>query len=253
MVDTATQNGTTSSANVWAGQQPYLLDVYGKASALANSLAPQTSGVAQTYANQFTPLINQSLENYGTAYSNATTALNPILSGTSPGQQTLMDLMAGGINPNLAAMVDAAGQSVATNLSRNILPSIISRGNQANMYGGGGSGERIATGLALSDANRQMAEMATNLYGQAYDADQARRMAAAQSYTNAAAGAANQLYGMASAAPGIYSAGATDLINLGLAPYNQQWAQLLNQAGVIGGPVVLQSSGGGGGSSLGIL
>lgn len=113
---------------------------------------------------------------------------------------TLSDLASPGISPYLGAYQNQVQQ----NLVRNLLPSIQSEAINAGQLGGGRQG--VAQGLAVSDANQQISDMAAQLY----NADQDRRLNA----VNALPGA------------------------LGI-----PWLGLQNYAGLLGGPTVLGQGG----------
>jgi hypothetical protein len=107
--------------------------------------------------------------------------IDPIAGRTSDQQQLLSDLIGGtgGIsrtglgalqsglgpydpnNPALTAAIDAASGDVTRNLQRNILPAV--GGAAVNAGAFGGSRQGIAEGLAMSDANQQISDMATNM------------------------------------------------------------------------------------------
>jgi len=116
------------------------------------------------------------------------------------------NLMNPGVNPQLQAYQG----DVQRNLTRNMLPSIQGAAGMAGQLGGARQG--IAEGLAISDANQQVTDMASNLY----TGDMNRMMAA---------------MGQAPA-----------LANLGL---GLPWFGAQQFAGLLGRPTVL---GGGGGS-----
>ena len=63
-----------------------------------------------------------------------------------------------GVNPQLAAY---SGE-VQKNLERNLLPSIQGGAGMAGQMGGSRQG--VAEGLAIGDSNRQITDMASNLY-----------------------------------------------------------------------------------------
>lgn len=109
---------------VWGGQAPYLEGLYGAAAGMGGGT--QGQGQAQD-------IYNQTMTGYNRM-------MNP------------------GINPQLQAY---SGE-VQKNLERNLLPSIQ---GTAQMQGQGGSSRQgIAEGLALSDSNQQITDMAANLY-----------------------------------------------------------------------------------------
>lgn len=109
---------------IWGGQSPYLQGLYQQGSGLGGS----TQGQAQAQGV------------YDKAMSGFNQMMNP------------------GVNPQLQAY---SGE-VQRNLERNLLPSI---GSEAQGFGQmGGSRQGVAEGLALSDSNQQITDMASNLY-----------------------------------------------------------------------------------------
>lgn len=309
---------------VFRGQEPYLLDIYGRALHEVQQQTPDVYRISGETAGTYIPWIRSAVGQYpyltasqNKQLSDISTGVNPasrallgqtgndpamnrylsalqnmsdigygnIATNKNPALTTLRGMMAGGINPNLKGMVGAASNVLTDELRRNILPSINQSGNAANPYGGGGSRQGIAEGLALSDANRQLSDFATNLYGQAYDADQARRIAASQAYTGVLENAANRALQASTAAGQLRGAdlqrqqaaaqsyiqnifgageqaqqnqqalleallsGTQGLINLGLTPYQQIWNQLLNYKQLVSDPAILQSNVGSGRSS----
>jgi hypothetical protein len=109
-----------------------------------------------------------------------------------------------------AALADTVGQQ----FGRTILPQITS---SAGLGGNiGGSREALAKGVAAGDAAQAISSGATDFFSNAY---------------NQAATAAGALPGMAS-----------QVFNLGMAPFQAAWAPLTSLAGVLGGPTVLGQS-----------
>jgi len=121
-------------------------------------------------------------------------------------QQGFQNLMNPGVNPQLQAYQG----DVMRNMQRNILPSIEGGAGMAGQLGGARQG--IAEGLAMSDANQQVTDMAANLY----NSDMNRMMTT--------------------------RAQAPMLANLGM---GLPWFNAQQYAGLLGRPTVL---GGGGGS-----
>lgn len=234
------QNESHSESYVFRGQEPYLLDLYGQSQALSRSQddAGQIAyGILEPFVNENA----QAVHNIGSSGDYA----SGVLDGSDQGMQTLLGLQSQDANPYLDSMFNSAARQVNNNLERNILPSINDGGQQANPYGGGGSRQGIAEGLALSDANQQMTDMAANLYGGAYSEDQGIRLGAASNYINSGLSATGAQAGIAQA----LQSGTQGLVNLGLTPYQSQWSPLQNYAQVVNSPVVLNNSSGTGSSS----
>lgn len=91
-------------------------------------------------------------------------AMNRALGGSQTianAESGLNEMMAGGVNPYLGAMYDQAAGKVANSVNSNF--------SQAGRFGSGAHSAALTEGLG---------NMATNLYGGAYENDQARRMQA---------------------------------------------------------------------------
>ena len=168
---------TTNPGFVWGGQSPYLEQLYGMGSNLANNFGGYQQG-AQNIYNTATQGFNQ--------------LMNP------------------GVNPQLQAYQG----DVQRNLERNMLPAIQS--NAAGFGQMGGSRHGIAQGLAMSDANQQVTDMASNLYNDDM----------------------NRLMGAMAFAP-----------TLGNFGHSIHWYALNQYAGLLGSPTALR--GGGSASSSG--
>lgn len=105
-------------------------------------------------------------------------------------------------------------QQVGQEFGRNILPQIRSgAGLSGNM---GGSRAALAQGVAAGDAARAIAQGGTDFYA--------------------------QQYGLGLQAAQALPAAAQSYFNLGMAPYQAQWAPYTAAAGIFGGPQVLSAS-----------
>lgn len=96
-------------------------------------------------------------------------------------ESNLNQMMGGGSNPYLDAMYDKAARGMTSNYNAATVKS--------GSFGNSGLGEQLATGLG---------DLATGMYGGAYESDQARRMQAigmAPQFANQAYMDANQLMG----------------------------------------------------------
>lgn len=113
--------------------------------------------------------------------NNAEGALNNMLTGN----QT---------NPYLDSLVNKAQQSVADNFNYMAKPQLESAGVQSGSFGNANMDQRM--GLQQKAAAQQMSDIATQMYGNAYNTDQANRMQAigmAPTFGNAAYQDAGQL------------------------------------------------------------
>jgi len=198
-----------SSQAIWGGQSPFLEQLYNSAQGLFN-------------------------QQQGPVWANSTGLAQEGLAAGRAGINSMQDIARSGgpvgqyAQPNnalasqqLAAMSGDIGQ----NLQRNVMPSLNSA---AGVAGGlGGSRNAIGRGLAASDAQRQIADAGTNLYGRQYEIG----AQAAGAATQARLGAASELPGM----------GASQY-NLGMSPFTAMWAPMTALASMIGSPTPLTTA-----------
>ena len=237
----SSNQSSEQKSKVWKKQEPFLEKGYKEASGIYD-----TQGNLQDAAQQqLDPLYNQANQAYSQKLGDFS-GTDSVLDGSNLGMGTLAEMQQGGINPNLEAHYNAANSAANRNLQRNILPGIESSAQMAGQFGSSRQG--IAEGIALSDANQQSTDLAANMYGQAYDADQGRRLSAGQNYIQSSLGA----QGQAATQGGNSISGAGNLYNLGMDPYSRAWEPLQNYSNIIGGPAIL-GSGSSSGSSFNIL
>jgi len=147
----------------------------------------------------------------------------PLEDITSFSQRTSQDLIgqANQGSPWLSNQISGLGQDIGQFFNQQILPGIA---NEAGGYGQyGGARQSIGQGMAGQDALRQFTRGATELRAQDYAQGPQR---------------ASQLY------------------NLGMAPYSAQFQPLQQLASLLGNPTVLgggSSSSGGGGFNFGLF
>lgn len=237
----STSQSSQNSSTVDAVQQKHNADLYGQAQNLANS----QGNIQQIAQNALDPLYQDAFGAYDRGVKNSDFA-NSVSDGSNAGMQTLNDLQAGGPNPAMEAYYQSAMTGVNNNLQRNILPSV-----QAGAIGSGQSGSSrhgIAQGLAMSDANQQATDLAGQMYGQAYDADQGRRLQASQGYIDSGLGAEGQAATQASNVIGA----AGQLYDMQLDPMSRAWDPLNSYKGIVGNQTIL-GSGSSKGSSWNVL
>ncbi len=167
--------------------------------------------------------------------------------GTAPSFGTLYGMQQPGRNPYLDAMFGSAAGRVMDQFQERIMPGIT---GSAEMTGGlGGSRQGIAEGLAAKGAMQTIGDMASGMYGGAYDADQNRRLQAAQAALTsrlAGTGMETEMTSMGDRlALDALQAGPTAM-NLGFtAPnlyqqlYGMQWSPYQYYGDVIGSPTAL--------------
>ena len=98
--------------------------------------------------------------------SNTQPMAQPQMPQTMPGSQSMPGYQP---NPYTRAMMGNITQAVTQNLNRNIFPGI-RRGQVANGTLGS-TRQGIAEGIAIGDTNQALANAATNLYGNQFNAD----------------------------------------------------------------------------------
>lgn len=228
-------NESESERYVFTGQEPYLKDIYSQAQKLnygQQDSGDIAGGIASRYAGRSADAVGglSSAGRFGSGISD----------GSNLGVQTLQNA---GANPYTQGMLDSAQYQIGNDLERNTLTGIRDNANASNPFGGG-SRAQLAEGLAVSDANQQYSDAASNIIGNNYFQDYGRQLGASQDYINAGlnAGQANANY-----AQNLHQ-GTQGLVNLGLSGYNSQWIPLQNYAQAVNSPTIL---GTGSGSSRG--
>lgn len=103
---------------------------------------------------------------------NAVQAQNAQAGGVLPNYQAMVGQMTG--NPQLDAMVNAAQTRTAQNFNEQVMPQISLNSLSNNAYGGSRQG--IAEGLAADRLQQQMGDIATGMYGSAYESGQNRAL-----------------------------------------------------------------------------
>lgn len=222
-------------------QQDYNRNLY----ANAQHLFTQQANMKDVAQNALSPLYDDAYNAYANDIRDYSVS-NDVADDSNQGMQTLLNLQEGGVSPLLDNYYESALGSVNRNLERNILPSI--RDGAISAGQSGSSRHGIAEGLALSDANQQATEMANQMYGQAYDADQGRRLASAGQYIQSGLGAEGQSATQASNV--INSAG--QLYDMQLDPYSRAWDPLNSYKSIVGNQTIL-GEGSSSGSSWNIL
>lgn len=166
-------NTVTEKSDPWAPAQPYLRDVMGKAQGLYNSgstVAPQNPTLLSGYQN----MLNTA--NYSPSTTNASMGLmNDTIGGKYFNN-----------NPYLDAAYDKAASKVTDSVNSNF--------SMAGRYGSGAH-----TGV-LGDS---LGDMATNLYGSAYQTERQNQLSAGQFAPQLDAAYQNMLFNNANARLGV--------------------------------------------------
>lgn len=198
-----------SGQSIWGPQAGALTNMYTGATNVANRQAATVPGAAARVGAATSPYGYQGLA-----------ALGKIAGGGGP--------LAQYTTPNNALARQQLSQqsaAIGQDFSRNILPTI--RAGAGSLGGMGSSREALAKGVAAGDAARAISQAGTNLYAEQYGIG--ANAAAAQQQAMLGAGQA-----LPEAAAGVY--------NLGMQPYQAQWAPYSALAAILGGPTALSSS-----------
>lgn len=197
------QTATAQYANF--GNSPYFQDIVSQGRGAMNTLgqaqSPWTNPVLGLGVGQV-----GNLDNYMRSTLQGQNAVNPKDAQGGqvlPNYQQMVGQMTG--NPQLDAMVNAAQTRTAQNFNEQVMPQISMSALGNNAFGGSRQG--VAEALAADRLQQQMGDIATGMYGAAYESGQNRALQGAQT-----------------------QAGLTQGVNLANA---QQWlqAQQLNQQG----------------------
>lgn len=104
------------------------------------------------------------------------------LGSINPTQALQNQLSGSANNPYLDQQIAGIGSDISNNLNRNIMPGIRGQAVASGQYGGSRQG--IAEGLAMSDANQQLTNAASNIRSSAYESAQNRQGQAAGNLAN---------------------------------------------------------------------
>lgn len=179
----------------------------GGSSTTTPTIPAELSGLASTYNNLGINYANTPFQAYqGQRYAdlNGTQqqGIGMVQDRALNGSQTMGNaegalnqfIQGGQTNPYLDQMVNKAQSSVVSNFNNMVKPQLETAGVQSGSFGNSGLDQRMA--LQQKAAGQQMSDIATQMYGQAYNTDQANRMQAigmAPTFGNAAYNDAAQL------------------------------------------------------------
>lgn len=163
----------------------------GGSSTTVQEIPAELKPLASRYTQEATKMFDTPFQSYTgqryadlnpTQYASLGMTANRALGGSQTfdnAESNLNQMMGGGSNPYLDAMYNKAAKGVVSNYNTAAMRS--------GSFGNSGLGEQLATGLG---------DLATGLYGGAYESDQARRMQAigmAPQFANQTYQDANQL------------------------------------------------------------
>lgn len=218
---------TVQKSDPWSGQQPYLSDIYSQAAGLYGNAAGYAPYAGARVAG-LTPMQNQGINAaYGnivggtTSADNAETMLNKTLQGGYQQSNPYLPAATSGTNPYLDEQFKTAAQQVTDQFNRSILPGLRTQGVQSGMYNSSRQG--ISEGLAAGEAQKNLANMAANIYAPAYENEMNRQLQAANIYQTGTENERQRQMAAAGLAPSLSNWGANQLINLG--GYDQQQLQ----------------------------
>jgi hypothetical protein len=170
---------------------------------------PQAQALSGMYG-QTTGLLNQQM-------GQVPGAAQGLAGQVMPGAQAGLDLMQQYSNPNsqlAQSQLADYSQQVGQQFNREIMPGIRSQaGITGNM---GGSRAALAQGVAAGDAATAIAQGGRDIYSHQYD--------------------------LASQNAQLLPQLASQVYNLGMAPFASMWAPLTSAAGIFGGPTALSAS-----------
>ena len=167
-------NVTTTSSDPWKGQQRYLKGGFNEAKSIMDKGMPDYYS-GPTLAG-FDPL--QTMAQRGTVGY----AAGPRAAAMQQGaEQNLLGLMGGGVDTRtFNPVMQALGNQMRSQLTGNVLPGI--RQAIPQYQPGGGTRGDLVQSKAISSANQQMLDKAAQMYQQAYEGAQGRRLGAGQQY-----------------------------------------------------------------------
>ena len=203
----------------WAVQAPHLQNIFTRAEHLAGQpppgyfpgqtfagFSPQQEaamGLTQQRALQGSPyetgFQNYLAQAFGTpqiGLQGSEVTANLLQGGAGAGQAGLIGLAGGGANPYLDQMFGAASRGLTTQFEESTLPGI-----QAAFGAGGRTGSgahQEALGTAQQQLGTSLGDLASSIYGGAYESDAGRRLQASQALQAGAlggVGAIGDLYG----------------------------------------------------------
>lgn len=197
---------SVNGQSIWGPQAQQLINLYGQASKRMGAQQGQVGAAANKYAQEGMAAGQTGMD-----------ALQGIANMQGPLSQYAQ--------PNSALaqqQLGSATSDITQNFMRNIMPGITSgAGLTGNI---GGSRQALAQGVAAGDAASAIGKAGTDIYSNMWNTG----AQAAAGLTDAASQAAGMIPGMAQ---GIY--------NLGMSPFQAQWAPLTSMAGILGGPQAL--------------
>lgn len=235
---------SVSEQDVWGAQTPFLEQLYGQGQALSQD--PAYAQQAQQLGQQVTePLMGGYQQAFGpeSAYGQAAAGVTDPLIGSLTNlasRDPSQAFAAGGSNPLLDKNVAMALEQASQSFQRNVAPSIEREAIAQGQFGG--TRGDLALGTAASDANRQALQAAMGAYGEQYATDRAANLQSQAMIDQTALGATGQMQDIlggqvAGVGQGVQAGGG--LFNLGMGGQAAQWDPLMQQAGLLGQPLVL--------------
>lgn len=153
---------TVQKADPWAGQQPYLRDIFAQAQQLNNSSGPQLYP-GQTVAG-LAPS-EQLAQQY--AFGAAQSEQMPMVRQAADANQFLLgDVLRADSNPYMADYAKGAISPIFEELRQSTLPAIRSGAIASGQFGGGA--QRINEALAIDKATQNALNTTSQIYSDAY-------------------------------------------------------------------------------------
>ena len=163
---------------------------------LAMGLTQQRAMAGSPYESALQNYLTGALGQQQVGLGGAAQTAHGLMGGLGMGQSALGQMAGGGPNPYLDAMFGQAAGGLTRQFQEATMPGIHAAFGGAGRTGSGA--HQAALGSAQGELSRGLGGLASQIYGGAYDADQARRLAAAQSLQGGAlggVGAISDLYG----------------------------------------------------------
>lgn len=185
---------TVQKSDPWSGQQPYLTDIFNKAQQWNNSGGAQyypgqqianQSNPTSAYINDATTLGSQGTASGNAAQNQATNIINGANLYGNPTDSNLNAIAGGalmGSNPYLSGEYDNAAQSVVRNYQNAVAPGIDSQMEAAGRYGSGAQANQQSQ--AQQNLGQSLGNMASSMYGGAYQSDMSNMMQANAELSN---------------------------------------------------------------------
>ncbi len=223
----------------WSAQQPYLQDMFARASSLVGRGQDPASVEAQMRRLFQSQNMGGMLSYLGGYTGNMLGGAGGTLANTQPAMNFLLDprMLTPDANPFLAAMGQAVAGTTTQNLLQNILPQVRGGAVDAGQYGGSRQG--VMEGLSIGGTSTAISNALANMYGGSYQQG-IGNMLNAIAQSNQQAGLMGQLAqqtpGIGASLAAMYDLPASMLSQVGQERSQFPWWQLAQYRGIVGDP-----------------